>query len=75
MPPSTSRVSQPAKPKTPTDLYGWTRLAQMAIARAEKKKDRRLEGLRAALTNGKIEKILRQMGIISEADVLREFPL
>lgn len=71
MPP---RLSQPQKPKTPTDLYGWTRLAQIAIARAEKSKDRRLEGLRAALTSGKVERVLRQMGIISEADVLREFP-
>ena len=72
---SATRLSQPVKPKSPTDLYGWTRLAQMAIERAVKKKDRRLEGLRAALTNGKAEKTLRQMGIISEADVLREFPL
>lgn len=73
--PPTTRLSQPTKPKTPTDLYGWTRLAQLAIERAEKKKDRRLEGLRAALSSGKIEKVLRQMCIISEADVVREFPI
>jgi ABC-type microcin C transport system permease subunit YejE len=60
--------------KTPRDLYGWVKLAQLAIARAEKIKDRRLEGLRASLTNGKAERTLRQLGIICEADVDREFP-
>ena len=70
----TIRHRNPTPSKNPSDLYGWVKLAQLAIARAEKIKDRRLEGLRASLTNGKVEKTLRQLGIICEADVEREFP-
>jgi ABC-type microcin C transport system permease subunit YejE len=70
----TIRIKDQQTSKTPRDLYGWIRLAQLAIARAEKLKDRRIEGLRASLTNGKTERTLRQLGIICEADVEREFP-
>lgn len=70
------RIQNP-KPeqKQPRDTYGWTQLAQRAIAAAEKGKDRRAVGLRRALVNGLLlEKTLRQMGIICDADILREFP-
>lgn len=61
--------------KHPQDAYGWVQLAQRAIIAAEKAKDRRVVGLRAALVNGSLlEKTLRQMGIICDADILREFP-
>ena len=64
-----------APPKSPRDLHGWVQLAQMAVSRAEKIQDRRIESLRAALSSGKTEQVLRQMGIICEVDVVREFPI
>jgi hypothetical protein len=67
--------NQPPAPKSPRDLHGWIQLAQTAIARAEKTQDRRLTRLRDALSSGKAEGTLRQMGIICEADVIREFPV
>jgi hypothetical protein len=45
-----------------------------AIARATEKSDRRLAGLLKARQDFRSEKVLRAMGILSETDILREFP-
>ena len=60
--------------KMPTKPLEWTRLMQTVIKRADTVKDRRAGGLRKALATGKAEALLRRMGIISEIDLLREFP-
>ena len=53
---------------------GWVALMRLTIARAEATGDKRLEGLRWALQEGKSEMFLRKLGVISEADIPREFP-
>lgn len=69
---------QPEKSSTikiPTSLYDWNALMLRVIERAEKSQDARLPGLRAAHAEGRVEAHLRKMGIISEVDMGREFPL
>jgi hypothetical protein len=61
-------------PRGPVDPYGWNRLMQMVIARAEKINAPDLPGLRAALVQGKSEALLRRFGILSQTDIDREFP-
>jgi hypothetical protein len=51
----------------------WDKLLSQAIALAEKKGDPRLEDLRRSIREGKSEGTLRKYGIISEADLQREF--
>lgn len=73
----TTRLLNPdTKPvrREPTNPSEWDKLLRRAISRAELLGDRRLEGLKAALTGGKSALILKKMGIICEADLLREFP-
>lgn len=53
---------------------GWDQLMRLAIRRAEATGDKRLEGLRKALRDGKSEMLLRKLGVISEDDLPREFP-
>jgi hypothetical protein len=53
---------------------GWEMLMQKAIQRAEASQDRRLDGLKRAMKDGKSESFLRKLGIICEVDLLREFP-
>lgn len=53
---------------------GWEALMQRAISRAERLQDRRLDGLKRAMQEGKSETFLRKLGIICETDLLREFP-
>lgn len=60
--------------KAPTRALEWKRLMEKTLARADKLKDRRAAGLRQAVVDGRAEPLLRRMGIISEADLLREFP-
>jgi hypothetical protein len=60
--------------KAPSNLEEWRHLMRQAIDRAEIQNDRRAAGLRKALADGNAEKHLRQLGIISPADILREFP-
>lgn len=57
-------------PKTPGD---WDSLMRKVIARATQLGDRRLEGLRGVILQGKSERYLRQQGIVCEADIQREF--
>jgi len=60
--------------KAPLKQTEWVHLIQRAIAQADKNGDRRAYGLRKALADGKTEPTLRRLGIISEADLRREFP-
>lgn len=62
------------KSRTPATANAWQTLAVLAIQRAEKLGDRRAFGLKIALNQGQVEKTLRLMGIICEADLQREFP-
>lgn len=64
----------PVKPKHPQTAEGWRSLIDRAIERATEGGDRRLTGLQKAKTDGKAEVHLRSMGILSEIDILREFP-
>ncbi len=64
----------PPKSTAPRNIHEWNSLLSKAILRAEKLGDRRLEGLRKAMMDGRSEKILRQMSILSDVDIDREFP-
>ncbi len=69
-----SKMLQPTEAlKHPKDVQEWNQLLSKAIKRAEETGDRRLEGLRQAMTQGRSEKILRSMSILSESDLNREF--
>lgn len=52
----------------------WTSLLQAAIGMAAITSDPRLGVLEKARREGKAETTLRRFGILSEADLLREFP-
>ena len=60
--------------KTPQRDTEWTQLMRQTIQRADKLGDRRTQGLRKALADGKAEAHLRRMGVICETDLHREFP-
>jgi hypothetical protein len=61
--------------QVPERREDWNQLLRKAIQRAEVTGDRRLEGLKRALVDGKAEKHLRLLSIIHDADLDREFPL
>jgi hypothetical protein len=63
------------KPNAPASVQEWNQLLSKTIQRALSTEDRRLEGLRKAMMEGKAEKILRQMSVLSEVDLDREFPV
>jgi hypothetical protein len=52
----------------------WDKLLKSAIARAETKNHPRLQALKSVQGTGKTAEVLKKMGIICEADILREFP-
>ena len=58
-------------PKTAAE---WDKLMRVVIAKAEEQGDRRIHGLRAALAQGRSERMLRMMHIIHTGDLHREFP-
>lgn len=60
-------------PKGPQNAHEWNLLLSKAINRATEKGDRRVTGLRQAMQDGRAEKILRQMSILTETDIDREF--
>lgn len=71
----TSRMQQPVrKSRAPKDPAAWIRLAQQAVIQAHKVRDKREHSIRQAMGQGQAEKLLRTLGIICEADILREFP-
>jgi hypothetical protein len=65
----TSRLCTPVK-ATPN----WNSLMQQAIVRAKDTGDKRYQVFLDAYNKGVIQETLRRYGIISEADILREFP-
>lgn len=69
-----SLVSPPSKTSGPKNIHEWNTLLSKTIQRAESLGDRRVEGLRKAMVEGRAEKMLRQMSILSDADLDREFP-
>jgi len=71
----TTRQNTPKVTKlAPTNSNGWNTLLSRAIRRAEAGGDVRLASLKKAMTDGKAESVLRKYGIISDADLTREFP-
>lgn len=60
---------------TTVETVDWEALLRKAIVRAEACQDPRVSHLRRALTLGLAQKVLRQYGIIREADLEREFTL
>jgi hypothetical protein len=68
-----TRVHVESKQLTPKGVMAWDTLMSQAITKAEATGDRRLAGLRRAIQEGKSEQVLRSFGIISEADLQREF--
>jgi hypothetical protein len=69
-----TRTHIPTVKRAPAGPLEWNHLLSKAIKRAELKGDNRLAGLRKASSDGKAESILRRFGILSEADLVREFP-
>lgn len=57
-------------PKIPTTKAEWQALLNRAIAKAESVGDRRVAGLRSGSDP---ETLLRQLGLVSDADIEREF--
>lgn len=57
-----------------TEVVDWEGLLRRTIQRAGACQDPRLSHLQRALTAGTAQKVLRQYGIIREADLEREFP-
>lgn len=70
----TTRTNTQIQRKLPVGPHGWSQLMTATIRRAEAIQDPRLAGLRRAMVEGKAEGMLRKLGIISEADLDREFP-
>lgn len=71
------RLFNPPPAKTvriPKTHPEWVQLMRQAIEQAEASQHRALPGLRAALASGNAERHLRTLGIISPADIEREFP-
>ena len=69
-----AKANQKKPSRAPNTPMAWLRLMQKVIARARQLRDRRVPGLERALKEQTMDKMLRRMGIICEADILREFP-
>lgn len=52
----------------------WEALMQRAIQLAEQRKDSRLKILQQGAQQGRAQATLKRLGIIGEADLVREFP-
>ncbi len=61
--------------QVPDRKADWSQLLIKTIQRAEASNDRRLPGLRRALSDGRAESHLRLLGVIHEGDLIREFPV
>ena len=51
----------------------WRALAKLALAAAQRTKDRRAQGIQQALDQGTEQRVLRALHILCEADISREF--
>lgn len=56
-----------------TPAKSWDALMHKAIARAREAGDPRLKALETALSQGRSATLLKRLGIIGEADLVREF--
>jgi len=70
----TRLLNPPPSSPAPRNPIEWRKLMLASIEMAEKVDSRHAPGLRQALASGQIESTLRRMGIISAADIAREFP-
>lgn len=70
----TRLLNPPPSSSLPQNPIEWRKLMLNAIEQAEKTGSRHATGLRQALAAGQIEPTLRRMGIVSPADIAREFP-
>jgi len=70
-----TRMMQQKPSKLPKSPAEWDSLASKAVKAAELSVDRRAYSIKKAIQEGRSEKILRSYGVISEADVTREFPV
>jgi hypothetical protein len=70
-----TRMMQQKPSKLPKSQAEWDSLAVKAVKAAELFGDRRAYSIKKAIQEGRSEKILRSYGVISEADVTREFPV
>jgi hypothetical protein len=52
----------------------WNQLMRKALTRAQEVGDSRVGSLQQALREGTVEKTLRRMSIVCDADIAREFP-
>ena len=60
------------QPKTPST--NWDQLMGLAIQRAKLVGDSRLGALQMAQTKGQAQEFLKRFSIVSEKDLVREFP-
>lgn len=67
-----SPQAQPPKAKTLSRTQ-WEQLLKLACLRAETSRDPRALLLKMAIGTGQAERVLREMSVISEADLIREF--
>ena len=65
-------MTRTLNPKPPQ--VNWAALLQTALFQAIQRRDPRLAALQKAQREGTAEATLRKFGIISENDLLREFP-
>lgn len=69
------RKLNPAPPKRAASAPSqWNQLMRKALTRAQEVGDSRVASLQQALREGTVEKTLRKMSIVCEADIAREFP-
>lgn len=64
---------QEASRRTAVTTQEWRQLCRAALEAATEAKDRRAEGLKMALEQGREQQTLQTFGIVCHNDVLREF--
>ncbi len=75
---SRTRILAPkgtAPPMIPRTANEWAHFLKKAIDRAEATGHPSLAGLRLAMIEGRAEKVLRRLSLVTEADLDREMPL
>jgi hypothetical protein len=70
-----TRMMQAKQVKLPRNPAEWDSLAAKAVRVAELSGDLRAYSIKKSIQEGSSEKILRSYGVISEADITREFPV
>lgn len=65
---------RPSTTLVPSAPHEWDNLLRRVMARASQTHDRRLQGMADVISRGQSQQYLRRLGIVTEADILREFP-